>query len=230
MRSDLDVRLARALTGMEPTPQASARARSAVLASVAPLRRARARIVVVALAGAATIVAGAGVAGQGYLTPGSRQVEVESPDLVVPDGTSAVTTLAGGRAWVATSSGRRTSRPATAVEVSPAGLFVAYGERDGLVAAELDGDVRWRIAVAGEVVRIAWAPYPTYIAYVVRRGGQYDLRLIWANGRHDRLVARNVAAARPRWRPDTGAIDFVRSDGRVWTWEREPDLLRVLPG
>jgi hypothetical protein len=132
-------------------------------------------------------------------------------------------TLSGGRAWVLTASGQRVSRPASAVELSPAGLFVAFGQAGALIATELDGAERWRVAVHGEVVRIAWAPYPTYIAYVVHAGRRYDLRVIWANGRHDRLAAANVAPVRPRWRADTGALDYVRADGRAWVWEREPD-------
>ncbi len=227
MSSDCEARLIRALAGLTPPPTAAARVRATVLASVMPSRRrGRARAVGGGLLAAATITAGAGMAATGNLVPGMRQSAVAPPDLVVPVGAPAVTALAGGRAWVATIAGETISRPASAVELSPAGLFVAFGERGALVAAELDGVVRWRTPVDGEVVQIAWAPYPTYIAYVVRRGGRHDLRVIWANGRHDRRVARDVAPTRPHWRSDTGALDYVGADGRAWTWEREPDILR----
>ena len=228
MSSELEARLVRALASLTPTSHERARARAGILAAVTHVRRrGRVRVVGGGLLAAATITAGAGVAATGHLVPGAHRSPVAPADLVVPDGAPAVTALADGRAWVVTASGVRTSRPASAVELSPAGLFVAFGERGGLLAAELDGDVRWRAAVDGEVVRIAWAPYPTYIAYVVHHGERYDLRVIWANGRHDRLIAPDIAPTGPRWRSDTGALDYVRADGRAWTWVREPDVLRA---
>ena len=124
---------------------------------------------------------------------------------------------------VSAGTGQAWTRGATAVEPSPAGLFIAYGERGGLVAAELDGDVRWRQPVTGSVVAINWAPYPTYIAYIVRRGRTHDLHVIWANGLHDKVIARGVASTPLAWRKDTGGVTFAWSDGRAAVWQREPD-------
>lgn len=227
MSSELEARLAQALRGLAPTAGETARARAAALDALTPVpKRARARVVGGGFLIAATVTAGAGMAATGQLVPTVERPSITQPALVVPAGAPAVAALVGDRAWVATASGDRTSRPATAVELSPAGLFVAFGSPGALSATELDGDQRWRVRVPGEVVSIAWAPYPTYIAYVVRRGARHDVRVIWANGRHDRLIARDVSSRQPRWRADTGALDYVGADGRTWTWEREPDRLR----
>jgi hypothetical protein len=180
------------------------------------------------LVAAVMITTGAGMAATGNLIPATRAPAPEPPQLVVPAGRSAAVGLADGRAWVVAAAGSRQSRAATVVELSPAGLFVAFGMRGSLVASELGGATRWRAAVPGEVVQIAWAPYPTYIAYIVRRGERHDLRVIWANGRNDRLVARDVAPG-ARWRADTGAVFYQARDGGAWMWEREPDRLVPRP-
>lgn len=226
MSSDFERRLARALRDGAPAGDVTDRARAVVVAA-APSGRPwrRGRTMVGGLLAAVTVTAGAAMAATGNLIPESGVPAPEPPRLAVAEGRSAAVGMADGRAWVATAAGVRHSRSATAVELSPAGLFVAFGTRGSLVAAELDGDTRWKAVVRGDVVQIAWAPYPTYIAYVVRRGRHHDLRVIWANGRNDRLVARNVAPTRPRWRADTGAVFYTARDGRAWTWEREPDRL-----
>ena len=226
MSSELEARLARALAGLTPAADVTERARARALAGVAcaPRRRRSPTAGVGALA--AVVAAGAGMAATGRLVPGADTQARRAPASATPAAVPAVS-LTDGRAWVTQASGARISRAASAVVLSPAALFVAFGERGGLVAAELDGDVRWRVVVRGEVVQIAWAPYPTYIAYVVRVGARHDLRVIWANGRHDRLVARMVSSLMPRWRADTGAIDYLGADGRAWTWEREPDRVRA---
>jgi hypothetical protein len=64
------------------------------------------------------------------------------------------------------------------------------------------------------VVAAAWSPDGLEIAYIVRRGGGAQLRLIEGDGDHDRLLARRVAAQRPVWRSDSLALAFARSDGR----------------
>ncbi len=225
MSSDLEARLVRAFARVAPTPEETERVRARVLGATTPFPRRRRVHVLGGGVLAAVIAAGVGMAAAGRLVPGTHAPTAKTPTLATPVRPAAVV-LTDGHAWVTRASGARISRPASAVELSPAALFVAFGERGALVAAELDGDVRWRVEVRGEVVQIAWAPYPTYIAYVVRSAGRHDLRVIWANGRHDRLVARDVAAARPRWRLDTGALDYADADGRDWTWEREPDRLR----
>ena len=225
MSSDLEALLVRAFARVAPTFDETERVRARVLGAAPPGPRRR-RVHVVGGGVLATVIAaGVGMAATGRLVPGTYAPTSSAAKVVTSAGAPAVV-LIDGRAWVSRASGARISRPASAVELSPAALFVAFGERDALVAAELDGEVRWRVAVRGEVVQIAWAPYPTYIAYVVRTAGRHDLRVIWANGRHDRMVARDVAAARPRWRLDTGALDYADADGRTWTWEREPDRLR----
>lgn len=225
MSSELEDRLVRALAGVAPAAAATEQARARALGAVASVPRRRRSPVAGVGALAAILAAGAGMAATGRLVPSSDTPGRHPPASAMQSAAPAVE-LTGGRAWVTRASGARISRRASAVELSPAAVFVAFGERGALVASELDGDVRWRVVVRGEVLRIAWAPYPTYIAYVVRTGERHDLRVIWANGRNDRLVARAVAPLMPRWRADTGALDYLGADGRAWTWEREPDRVR----
>lgn len=223
MSADLERRLRDALESTGPTREATGRARVAVLdtitrAAPAP-RRVRVRAIVgVALAGA--LVAGVAVAARTVVQPTPRAPDGPSPPVLEPRNGRAVAALVGSRAWVAAPGSRRFSRPATAVTISPAGLFAAFGGRRELVVTELDGDVRWRHPVPGTVVAIAWAPYPTYIAYVVRHRGRHELRLIWANGRRDRLFASGVAPAAPRWSADTESLTYVTDGGRSVTRAR----------
>lgn len=223
MSEELEVRLADAFGLVGPTVRATDSARQAVLATIpAPPRRSRRRSLSMGCLVAATVTAGVGAAASGRLPvlQSSAPPAPPVPDLTVPAGAPGAVALVDGRAWVVAADGHRVSRRATAVELSPAGLFVAFGHRDRMVVTELDGDERWHVRTSGPVEAIAWAPYPTYIAYVARRGRARDLHVIWANGRADRVIARHVAPARPRWRADTGGLTYVTASGRRATWTR----------
>jgi hypothetical protein len=217
LSAELERRLRAALGSAAPSLEATGRARGAALDAIprvvaAPRRRRLRPIVAVALG--AALVAGVAVAARTVVvTSAPPSAEPASP-ILEPRNGRAVAALDGTRAWVAAPDGTRFSRPATAVTISPAGLFAAFGGRRELVVTEMDGDVRWRRAVPGTVVAISWAPYPTYIAYLVRRGSRHDIRLIWANGRNDRLFATGVAAIPPRWSADTESLTYTTAEGR----------------
>jgi hypothetical protein len=82
---------------------------------------------------------------------------------------------------------------------SPRGLFVAAADGRELIAIEPGGEVRWTITAPGPVSDPRWGGigFDTRIAY---RGGD-DLWVVDGDGSDERLIARNVAAVPPAWRP-----------------------------
>ncbi len=219
MSAEIDRRLRDTLAGPQPTSDATERARAAVLGMVPVPRRAARWSWRPLLAVVGAVMLAAGVAVASNATRSSRAKTPPVAPIMATADPRPQAQLRSGRAVVTSSQGR-ISRPATAVVTSPAGLFAAFGESGSLVVTELDGDVRWRYRVDGTVVAIAWAPYPTYIAYVVRRGRGHDLRLMWANGTHDRLFASDVSSAVPKWNRETTALTFTTGDGRRVTRAR----------
>ena len=121
---------------------------------------------------------------------------------------------------------------------SPHGLYVAVAKGRELAAVETDGDVRWTLPARGVVRDPRWAGdgVDTRIAY---RSGD-DLRVVAGDGlpSSDRLIARDVAAVPPVWRPlayaKLGGSPFVLiyrdGDGRVRAVDAETgDSVAVLP-
>ncbi len=219
MPADVGRRLRDALAGPQPTSDATERARDAVLGTVPVPRRAARWSWRPLLAVIGAVMLAAGVAVASNATRSSRTKPPPAAPVVATADPRPQAQLRAGRAVVTSPLGR-ISRPATAVVASPAGLFAAFGESGALVVTELDGDVRWRHPVNGTVVAIAWAPYPTYIAYIVNRGRGHDLRLMWANGTHDRLFASDVSATAPTWNRETTALTFTTREGRRVTRAR----------
>jgi hypothetical protein len=81
---------------------------------------------------------------------------------------------------------------------SPRGLFVVATRGPRLVAVDPKGNVRWELSRPPRVADPRWAPGDGYrIAYRVRR----TLRVVAGDGTGDRLLARDVAAVAPAWRP-----------------------------
>ena len=103
----------------------------------------------------------------------------------------------------------------TAAELSPRALYVAAGIGRTLVAMAPDGRRAWAYPAGGTVAAIAWAPSGLEIAYVVRRGGGFELRRIEGDGDHDRVVDRAVRPVRPSWRADSLALAYVGAGGRA---------------
>ncbi|MGH2952923.1 MAG: hypothetical protein ACRDK9_02730 [Solirubrobacterales bacterium] len=127
---------------------------------------------------------------------------------------------------------------------SPRGLFVAAAADGQLVAVDPDGDVRWTVPASPASAPIRdprWGGigFDTRIAY---RSGR-DLWVVAGDGREKRLIARDVAATAPAWRPigqdkvgtTTGTerihvLSYVDRQGRVRTVDVETKKrLRTTP-
>jgi hypothetical protein len=132
---------------------------------------------------------------------------------------------------------QRTQAPATVrvqagahgiAAVSPHALYVAAGLGDALVALAPDGTRAWSHRTRGPVAAIAWAPSGLRIAYVVRVGARFELRLIEGDGDHDELVDATVRPARPTWSRDSLAIVYVGAGGARTRYDLAHRTHRVL--
>jgi hypothetical protein len=127
-------------------------------------------------------------------TAGELLVESEAgPWVVREDGSKRLLGDYGGATWS-----------------SPRGLFVAATHGRQLVALDPAGTVRWTVTAPGPVRDPRWSPSGFRIAY---RSGN-DLRVVSGDGTGDHLVARDVAAVAPAWRPRPES-EFVKGAGAL---------------
>lgn len=208
---DLDARLSRALDAVaDADPSVRARALRAAVGALpaTPSGRSGSRRATAALTVAAALVGGGAVAAVGGLTDEQSQLEplVVPGRLTMPDDSNGIGVLAGGRAWVALRNGLRIEGiPATALEISPLARFAAVGMGRSLVVVGPDGQSAWSLPTLGPVRQVAWRPDGLEIAYVVGRGRTRSLRVVEADGDHDRLLA-TIAPVRPYWSADSLGI------------------------
>lgn len=97
---------------------------------------------------------------------------------------------------------------------SPSGSFVVVTGGRRVVAVEPDGDPRWTVTRPAAVADARWAPSGFRVAY--REGD--SLRVVVGNGEDDRLLAEEVAAVAPAWRPEPAGrnvLAYAAADGRV---------------
>ncbi len=230
-------RTRQALAGLPgPSAEATDRARRAALDALPepiPRRhreRRRTALAVGLAAALAVATAGIALAATGRLevrigadTP-SERAAARSPAvppvgrIAIPDGVNGIAAVAGGRLWMATRTGFRVEALAvTAAELSPNARYAAAGIGNSLVVLAPDGRRPWSLPVGGRVVAAAWRPnpLPTEIAYVVRRGGHHELRVVQADGDGDRLLDPSVAPVRPSWRSDSPSLAYVTASGRL---------------
>jgi hypothetical protein len=81
---------------------------------------------------------------------------------------------------------------------SPRGLYVVVAEDRELTAVDPLGEVRWSLSAPGPVADPRWGGIgDTRIAY---RSGK-ELRVVAGDGSGDHLIAADVAAVAPAWRP-----------------------------
>jgi hypothetical protein len=224
--ADFERRLRRALGGLPDGPEESRRrAERAALDALPsrgwPLRR---RWTVAVAAAVAAVVAGAGLAATDRLAirlgeeaPERQAARAGGAETVrLPAGHDGLALVAGGRLWLGTRAGLGVQGlAASAAELSPNATYAAVGIGRSLVAMTPGGRPAWTHPAGGRVVAAAWAPNPIVVAYVVRRAGRHELRVIEGDGDGDRLVDPDVAPVRPSWRADTGAVAYVARGGQV---------------
>ena len=159
----------------------------------------------------------------------SSQSALVTPQLRIPAGAKAVAAVVDHRLWLTTRSGLRIEGlPVQSAALSPHGLYVAAGIGDSLVAMAPNGTRAWSHPAGGPVVAIGWAPDGLRIAYVVRRGGRFQLRTIEGNGLGDRVLDGNVRAVTPSWRADSLAVAYVGAGGRPVVYDFGHDSHRVI--
>jgi len=95
---------------------------------------------------------------------------------------------------------------------SPGGRFVIVASGSTLAAVDPQGTVRWTLTRPAVSDARWWAPLGYWVAYLSRS----SLRVVWGNGRHDRLLAADVARVAPAWRPGFAyQVAYVTASGRV---------------
>jgi hypothetical protein len=154
---------------------------------------------------------------------------VAAPRLLVPAGAHAIAAVVDGKLWLSTRSGLRIEGlPVASAGLSPHARYVAAGIGRSLIVMAPSGTRAWSHPTPGPVAAIGWAPSGLRIAYVVRLGRGFQLRLIEGDGDHDRLVDASVRPSRPVWRADSLAVAYVGAGGRPILYDLAHGRHRVL--
>ena len=237
MSEDLERRLTSAFHELPgPAREVSARARTAVLATIPPTTRRRtgrvlaiavAMLVLLAIAAAALAATGRLHVALGVSEP--KPKVVVPTRLALPQGAHGFAIVAGGKLSLVTRGGVRIEGlEATTVELSPHALYLAAGIGSSLVAMAPSGRRVWVHRVSGRVIAAAWAPDALEIAYVVAGPRHDELRLIEGDGDHDRLVDVAVGPVKPTWRRDSAALAYIGAGGRPVVYDLGHDSRRVV--
>jgi hypothetical protein len=223
MSTALERRLQRAFARLpQPTRDVSRRARAAALATL-PSEETSGWLGVVLAVAVTVVLVGAGAAalaatGNLHVRLGREQPRPRPAPahLQVPRSTNGIAVVAGGRLWLATRRGLRIEgMPVSAAELSPRALYAVVGLGSALVAFAPGPRRAWTHDAGGRVVAAAWSPDGLKIAYVVRRGAHFELRLIEGDGDDDRVLTPRVAPVQPSWRFDSLALAYVNSRGNA---------------
>jgi dipeptidyl aminopeptidase/acylaminoacyl peptidase len=174
------------------------------------------RPLVVALAALAAVAAVLSPPGRAVLGEVREVVGVEKADPALfslpADGRVLVSADTG--IWIVQRDGsRRRLGDYASASWSPFGRFVVATRANELAALEPDGEVRWKLSRPQiRFARWSGTRRDTRIAYL---SGQ-TLRVVAGDSTPDVLIARNVAAVAPAWRPGARhVLAFVATDGRV---------------
>jgi hypothetical protein len=231
MSRELEERLERALEQVRPSTAAGEQARSGAMAALgrSSSRRSGAGFLLPAAALVAMLVTtgvtlAASRTARETLGLASRPRHHHQPPArpagPLPAGSAGFAAYGSGRLSLAAPGIHIAGRQFSAVELSPGALNMAVGAHRALQVIRLsDGGVAWSHPAGGRVVAAAWAPIGTEIAYVVRRPGGYQLRMIEGDGDHDRLLEPRVAPVTPSWRADSLAIGYVGPDHQVRVYD-----------
>jgi hypothetical protein len=191
-------------------------------------RRARLALAATALAVTAAVVAALSPPGKAVFHSVREAVGIEhaEPALFSLPAPGRLLVVSGdnGGTWLVKADGfMRKLGPYTDAEWSPHGLYVIATERNGLVAFDPDGGVRWQLARHDP----SWPRWEgtmtdTRIAYVAASG----LRVVAGDGSGDHLLDAHAGDVPPAWDPTRlhtvayysgGAIVLRRADGPlVW--------------
>jgi hypothetical protein len=224
MSRELEERLERALSQVEPGDATTQQARAAALDALPHGLRARHRaaLLIAAALGVLALTAGTLAASETAREVVGISAEKSTPPPQVtrgplPDGASGFATVVGDRVWLAHQNSKRIQTGRfSAFELSPNAIYAVAGRRGALLALNPSGfEVVKRHRVNGTVTAISWAPIGIYIAYVVQRGADSELHLIEGNFTNDRVVARSVAGITPSWRWDSLAFAYATTHGAV---------------
>jgi hypothetical protein len=229
MSSELERRLEGLLTeAPEPDVGAGEEALHRALRALqpaAPTRRGlRTGILVLAATGVLLAIAAGSLAAAGalHVSFGAKKSHARPPagQLSLPHGANGIAAIVDGRLSVVIKGGfRLQGLTASAVALSPHALYVAAGIGHSLVAMAPDGRKAWSHPTGGSVTAIAWAPDGLRIAYIVRHGHRFALRVIWGNGTHDSRTDPSVRAVRPSWRADSLAFAYVGAGGKAVVYD-----------
>lgn len=227
MSSELERQLEGLFRGPEPDPGAGEEALHRALRVLQPVAAPHRGFRTAALALATVVVllviaAGAlAAAGALHVSFGAKaRPRPATVQLTLPQGAKGVAAIVDGRLSMATKHGfRLQGLPVSAAALSPHAYFVAAGIGTSLVAMAPDGHRAWSHPAGGRVEAIAWAPDGLRIAYIVRAGHRYVLRMIYGNGIRNTTIDRSVRAVRPSWRADDLAFAYVGGGGRAVVYD-----------
>jgi hypothetical protein len=141
---------------------------------------------------------------------------------------------APGGTWIVTADGsQRRLGPWREASWSPHGLYIAVASRDEIAAVNPHGAIQWALARSA-VSDPRWYP-PTGFRVAYLSGN--TLRVVAGDGSEDRLLATDVAAVAPAWRPDhpyqlayltRHQVVLSDTDSRRVIWARPADGARKL--
>ncbi|HWF72598.1 MAG TPA: WD40 repeat domain-containing protein [Solirubrobacteraceae bacterium] len=95
---------------------------------------------------------------------------------------------------------------------SPNGRYVAVASGSTLAAVDSMGTAQWTLTRPAVSDPRWWPPLGYFVAYLSRS----SLRVVWGNGRNDRLLAAHVARVAPAWRPGFAyQLAYVAASGAV---------------
>jgi hypothetical protein len=236
MSSELEHQLEGLFHGPEPDPGAGEEALHRALRVLQPVAAPHRGFRTAALAFAAVVVllviaAGAlAAAGALHVSFGAKaKPRLTTVQLTLPQGAKGIAATVDGRLSMITRGGfQLKGLPVSAAALSPHARFVAAGIGKSLVAMAPDGRRAWSRPAGGKVVAIAWAPDGLRIAYVVRAGHRFVLRMIYGNGIRNTTIDRSVRVVRPSWRADDLAFAYVGGGGRAVVYDVGHESRQVL--
>jgi hypothetical protein len=129
----------------------------------------------------------------------------------------------GDGAWIVGADGsKRRLGSWSQASFSPNGRFVAVTSGSTLAALDPLGSARWTLTRPAVSDPRWWSPLGYWVAYL----SGSSLRVVWGNGREDRLLAAHVAPVAPAWRPGFAyQVAYATASGRVVVRDAQTGLV-----